>query len=128
MVAMLCEEQLGGLIFFQDPLDSHPHVGCIESLVRNAKIYNIMHATTTVTATMLMNSLRMGLENGKSELFPSFFLSLQCPSVARYLKAQSEVISEVSGDETGKDVNKKWAHALTGLDGSETDLSTEGSF
>mmetsp|Transcript_9764 Transcript_9764/g.21111 ORF Transcript_9764/g.21111 Transcript_9764/m.21111 type:complete len:394 (-) Transcript_9764:254-1435(-) len=94
LVAMLCREQLGGVIFFQDPLDAHPHNGDIESLLRNTKIYNIMHASTTTSATMMMHTLRSGLKNGEPELLPSFFTTLQCPSVARYKNAQDKVIME----------------------------------
>jgi len=94
LVAMLCREQLGGVIFFQDPLDTHPHDGDIDSLLRNTKIYNIMHASTTTSATMMMHTLRSGLKNGEPELLPSFFTTLQCPSVARYTNAQDKVIVE----------------------------------
>ena len=94
LVAMLCGEQLGGVIFFQDPFDSHPHSGDIEGLLRNTKIYNVMHASNTISATMMMHTLRCGLEQGKPELFPSFFTTLQCPSVARYKKAQVEVLEK----------------------------------
>ena len=94
LVAMLCREQLGGVIFFQDPLDTHPHNGDIDSLLRNTKIYNIMHASTTTSATMMMHTLRSGLKNGEPELLPSFFTTLQCPSVARYTHAQDKVIVE----------------------------------
>ena len=94
MVAMLCDEQLGGVIFFQDPLDSHPHTGDIDSLLRNIKIYNIMHASTTVSATMMMHTMRCGLQYGQPELLPSFFKTLECPSVARYRNAQKEAIEK----------------------------------
>ncbi|KAL7546035.1 hypothetical protein ACHAWF_009382 [Thalassiosira exigua] len=43
---------------------------------------------------MLMHTLRFGLELGKMEVFPSFFASFQCPSVARYEMQQSKVIKE----------------------------------
>ncbi|KAL7524272.1 hypothetical protein ACHAXR_000502 [Thalassiosira sp. AJA248-18] len=93
LVAMLCDERLGGVIFFQDPLDSHPHSGDIESLLRGIKIYNIMHASTTTSATMMMHTLRCGLEGGTPELLPSFFTTLECPSVERYKIEQSQVIA-----------------------------------
>ena len=92
LVAMLCQEQLGGLIFFEDPLHSHAHDGDIQSLLRNTKIYNIMHASTTITATMMMHTLRCGLEHDQPELLPSFFTSLQCPTVAYYKNGQKEVL------------------------------------
>ena len=58
------------------------------------KIHNIMHATTTVSALMMMHSLRSGLEHARPELIPSFFITLQCPSVARYEKGQAKVIAK----------------------------------
>ena len=57
------------------------------------KIHNIMHATTTVSALMMMHSLRSGLD-ARPELIPSFFITLQCPSVARYEKGQAKVIAK----------------------------------
>ena len=89
---MLCEEKLGGVIFFQDPLDSHSHSGDIESLNRNIQIYNVMNANNPTSAIMMMHTLRNGLEHGKPELLPSFFATLQSPSVRAYQTRQTQVI------------------------------------
>lgn len=96
LVAMICKEQLGGVIFFEDPLDAHPHTGDIECLNRSIKIYNIMNACNTASATMMMQTLRYGLEQGKPEMLPSFFVTLECPSVAKYKRSQKKVIAAAS--------------------------------
>ena len=40
--ALMCLEDLGGIIFFIDPLSAHPHQPDIDSLVRLANVHNIM--------------------------------------------------------------------------------------
>jgi len=96
LVAMLCQEQIGGVIFFEDPLDAHPHNGDIECLNRNIKIYNVLHACNTMTATTMMHALRYGLEHGKPELLPSFFKTLRCATVAQYKSGQKGLVKGLS--------------------------------
>ena len=125
MVAMLCEGQLGGVIFFQDPLDSHAHGGDIEGLLRNVKIYNVMHAGNTVTATMMMHTLRSGLQQSQPELLPSFFKTLECPSVAKYRSAQQVQIelnvARLAGSVESLEVGEE-------TDDIDISISSRGSF
>ena len=51
-------EDLGGIIFFTDPLTAHPHAEDIATLLRMADINNVMHATNPITAVALIPVLR----------------------------------------------------------------------
>lgn len=97
LVALMCSGRLGGMIFFQDPMNAHPHQSDIACLTRQALVHNTMIASTPLTAYMLVNQLRIALEGrGKPELIPSFFFSLQSPAVAAYKAAQKRVIASHS--------------------------------
>ena len=88
LVALMCSHKLGGVIFFQDPMSAHAHKSDIACLCRQAIVHNIMIANTPTSAYMMMHTLRSALEDdGKPELIPSFFLSLQSPTVEAYKRA-----------------------------------------
>lgn len=97
LVALMCSGGLGGMLFFQDPMDSHPHQADIDCLVRQALVHNTMMANTPLSALMMMNVFRNALEGvGKPELIPSFFFTLESPSVAAYKAGQNKVIASHS--------------------------------
>jgi len=95
LVAMMAQGQLGGILFFQDPMTAHPHQVDIECLVRQALVHNTVIATTPTTAMTIMEVLKMALMgDGRPELLPSFFFSLQSPTVELYKKGQAKVIAD----------------------------------
>jgi hypothetical protein len=95
IVALMASGQLGGLLFFQDPMTAHPHQADIDCLTRQAVVHNTIIATTPTTAMSIMQVFRMALiGEGMAELLPSFFVSLQSPSVAAYKTKQ---IAKVAG-------------------------------
>ena len=95
LVALMASGQLGGLLFFQDPMTAHPHQADIDCLTRQALVHNTIIATTPTTAMSIMQVFRMALiGEGMAELLPSFFVSLQSPSVAAYNTKQ---IAKVPG-------------------------------
>jgi methylglyoxal synthase len=97
LVAQMCCGRLGGMLFFKDPMDSHPHQCDIDCLCRQAEVHNTMMATTATTALMLVHTLRDALKGaGRPELIPSFFFSLQSPSVTAYKANQKKVIANHS--------------------------------
>jgi len=97
LVAMMCGNGLGGIIFFADPMSSHPHQSDIDCLCRQSIVHNIMSCNTPVSAYMLMHTLRTALlGEGRPELIPSFFFTLQSPSVVAYKIAQKKVIASHS--------------------------------
>ena len=94
LVAHLVSGKIGGIIFFQDPMDSHPHRADIDCLCRQALVYNTMMAETPTSALMLMHVLRLAMKGeGKPELIPSFFFSLQSPTVEAYKTQQKKVVN-----------------------------------
>ena len=97
LVALMCSGGLGGMLFFQDPMDSHPHQADIDCLVRQALVHNTIMANTPTTALTMMNVFRIALEGvGKPEFIPSFFFTLESPSVAAYKAGQNKVIASHS--------------------------------
>jgi methylglyoxal synthase len=55
--AMICEEKLDMLIFFQDPLTAQPHDVDVKALIRLSTLYNIPIACNPATASLLMAGL-----------------------------------------------------------------------
>mmetsp|Transcript_2588 Transcript_2588/g.5814 ORF Transcript_2588/g.5814 Transcript_2588/m.5814 type:complete len:385 (-) Transcript_2588:186-1340(-) len=97
LVALMTTGQLGGLLFFQDPMACHPHQCDIDCLVRQAQVHNTVIASTPATAMCLVHSFRMALTGqGRAELLPSFFFSLQAPSVEAYKAAQKSKVKSLS--------------------------------
>ena len=96
LVALMCADKLGGMIFFQDPMSAHPHQSDIDCLCRQALVHNTMIAANPTSALMMMTTLRVALRGNMPELIPSFFFTLQSPSVCAYKKQQSAVIASHS--------------------------------
>jgi methylglyoxal synthase len=97
LVALMTSGQLGGILFFQDPMTSHAHQADIQCLMRQALVHNTLMATTPTTAMTIMQVFRTALMGaGKPELLPSFFFSLRSPTVDSYRTAQSEVVKRAS--------------------------------
>jgi len=94
LVQVMCMGELGGCIFFQDPMSSHPHNADIVCLTRQANVHNIMIMPNPTSAYACMTTLRVALEKGKAELIPSFFHTLVSPSVEEYKKDQARVLAE----------------------------------
>lgn len=93
LVALMCSGGLGGMIFFQDPMSPHPHQSDIDCLCRQALVHNTFIANTPTSALMTMNVFRLALKGeGRPEMIPSFFFSLQSPAVSAYKEAQKKVI------------------------------------
>jgi methylglyoxal synthase len=93
LVAYMVSGKIGGIIFFQDPMDSHPHRADIDCLVRQALVHNVVMAETPSSALMIAQCLRSALVGkGKPELIPSFFFSLQSPTVEAYKNQQKNVV------------------------------------
>jgi methylglyoxal synthase len=57
--AKISSRELDILIFFIDPLDSHPHNADVQALLRLAQVYGIVCATTAATVDFLLTSKMM---------------------------------------------------------------------
>jgi methylglyoxal synthase len=93
LCALMCLEDVGGVIFFMDPLSAHPHQADIESLVRLSNVHNIVVATNPTSGVAIMYMLREALNTGKIGMMPSFFTTLESPSVASYKAAQAKALA-----------------------------------
>jgi len=94
LVAIMCIENLGGCVFFRDPMSPHPHAADIECLVRQANVHNVLMMANPATAQLCMVSMRIALQEGSAEMIPSFFRTLQSPSVAEYKVRQALVVEK----------------------------------
>ena len=50
LVAMAVTGEIGGCIFFIDPMDAHPHSADIETLVRQGNVHNLVMLNNPSTA------------------------------------------------------------------------------
>lgn len=92
LVAVMCTENLGGCVFFQDPMSAHPHTADIECLNRQANVHNVIMMPNPATAFAVLTTFRIALKEGRPELIPSFFQTLESPSVAEYKVRQAKVV------------------------------------
>lgn len=120
LVALMVTGKLGGIIFFQDPMTAHPHQADIDCLNRQAHVHNTIIAGTPTTALALMHVFKMTIEGeGRPELLPSFFFSLQSPTVAPFelsemVKEQEEylsrnLLSDTTGSSTGSNLTSSFS-------------------
>eukprot|EP01025_Chloroclados_australasicus_P029008 TRINITY_DN2880_c0_g3_i1.p1 TRINITY_DN2880_c0_g3~~TRINITY_DN2880_c0_g3_i1.p1 ORF type:complete len:293 (+),score=24.37 TRINITY_DN2880_c0_g3_i1:203-1081(+) len=56
--AMISQNQVAALFFFQDPLDSHPHQHDIHALVRLCDVYQVPYATNKASAIALLGMVK----------------------------------------------------------------------
>lgn len=94
LAALMVLEDVGGIVFFIDPLSAHPHQADIDSLVRLANVGNILLTTNPATSGSMMYLLRCAMKEGKKEMFPSFFQTLESPAVPEYKAEQARALQK----------------------------------
>jgi len=77
--AQMCVHGLGGIIFFTDPLEPHPHGFDISALIRMADLHNLIHASNPTTADAVVHVLHEGLDD--PDLVPSFYITAMSPAI-----------------------------------------------
>ena len=86
LTSLMSEGRIGGIIVFEDPgaaSNCHqPYDADLDELCELSLAKNVMILNNPTTALIVTNTIRTALKVGKGELIPSFFLSLQHPSVA----------------------------------------------
>lgn len=92
LVALMVAGRIGGIFFFQDPMNAHPHRADIDCMVRQALVHNTMLAENPTSAYMLVQCLRTALADNQAELIPSFFFQLESPTVVAYKNQQNSVV------------------------------------
>ena len=90
----MCINDLGGMVFFQDPMSAHPHTADIDCLNRQALVHNVLCMNNPASAHAGLATLRMALKEGRSDLIPSFFFTLESPSVSEYKVRQNAVLKK----------------------------------
>ena len=99
IAALMCMEDLGGIIFFIDPLSAHPHQADIDSLLRLSNCGNIIVCTNPASASSMMHTLRAALTKGDNVsargMIPSFFETLESPAVEEYKHQQALALANV---------------------------------
>lgn len=86
LASLVTKRTIGALIFFEDPLANatdYTYQPDLDSLCQQALVQNLIVVNTPSTALLVMNTLRTALKEGRGEMIPSFFFSLQHPSVAK---------------------------------------------
>mmetsp|Transcript_17945 Transcript_17945/g.25432 ORF Transcript_17945/g.25432 Transcript_17945/m.25432 type:complete len:358 (-) Transcript_17945:98-1171(-) len=95
IAALMCMEDLGGMIFFIDPLSAHPHQADIDSLQRLANCGNIIVCCNPASASSMMYTLKSALMKGSKGMIPSFFETLESPAVEEYKHQQAVALANV---------------------------------
>merc|ERR1712178_210969 len=98
--ALMSLQDLGGMVFFQDPLSAHPHQADIDSLNRLANVHNILTANNPSTAHALCFVLKCALEAGRLDKIPSFFCTLKSPGVKVYQERQKMALEAAKSGKT----------------------------
>jgi len=96
LCALMCFKKLGGLIYFQDPMETHPHQADIDCLNRQCNVHDIYTATNPSSAFLMVSTLRLALEFGSCQLIKSFLGTRRSPSVIEYKHRQAKILSAPS--------------------------------
>ena len=83
MGTLISTQNISGVIFFRDPLSSHPHHADIEALGRLCDVYQIPFATNPQSGEAILDYLLSAKVN--RELLPNRVLE-------SYVKGQKKVI------------------------------------
>ena len=90
--ALMCQEELGAILFFMDPLDPHPHQCDIDALIRLSNVTNVLFATNPTSCHALTLMLEHALKEERKDMIPSFFHTLESPGVRLYKEEQSKLL------------------------------------
>lgn len=77
--AMIAEKKIDMLVFFWDPLNSHPHDADIKALLRIATLWNVPTACNRASADLMISSLLT--DKGKTE---NMLSDTMCRKILRY--------------------------------------------
>jgi len=96
LCALMCLQELGGMIFFQDPMEAHAHQADIDCLNRQCNVHDIFISNNVSSAFLMTSALRHALKIGNSDRIESFLSTRVSPSVAEYKRRQNEVSKKMS--------------------------------
>ena len=102
LCALMCMEELGGIVFLQDPMDSHPHQADIACLNRLAHVHDVLFACNPCSANAMATVLRVALQTGNKEMIAPFFKSQYSPSVMEYKRRQDQCLNQIQSQDNGQ--------------------------
>ena len=110
LCALMCMEDLGGIVFMQDPMGTHPHQADIDCLNRQGNVHDVYMANNTSSASMMMKVLKLSLESGNNARISSFFQTNVSPSVIEYKRRQETILDIVVRNEAPNDHSNESEH------------------
>merc|ERR1719242_933345 len=88
LAAQITSGHIGCVLFFVDPLSAHPHQADVESLLRLARVHEVLLATNVMTAYCVVEALKAAVQDGR--VLPDSMKSSQMSeSVAAYKRRNS---------------------------------------
>ena len=94
--ASMCNESIGGIFFFMDPLQAHPHQCDIDALIRLANVQNVLMMPNPTSAHAVCYVMEEALREGRKDIIPSFFHTLESPGVKVYNAQQARQVDTVN--------------------------------
>lgn len=94
LAAQICLGDVGGVIFFMDPLSSSQTHSDVDAIVSMSNVHNVLLMQNPSSAIGMSFMLRQALKEGRKEMIPSFFVTCQSPAVKEYKKKQEKQHSQ----------------------------------
>jgi len=92
LAAMVADGEIGGIIFFIDPLTPHPHQTDIHSLCRICETHDILFANNPATAELLMRGLESCIT--APHVAPCFYQkSRHTAAIKAYMSTRDKVVT-----------------------------------
>lgn len=81
LATLISANQVGAMVFFQDPLSASSDNRDVEFMNRQAWKHNVLYMNNPASAHAGVFTLRSALTQARCDLIPSFFFSLESPAV-----------------------------------------------
>ena len=82
LAVQICLHDIGGVVFFMDPLAAHQQDA--NAIMTMANRHNVLLLSNPTTATAMSHMIRLALLEGRLELATSFFENCPSPAVKEY--------------------------------------------
>eukprot|EP00927_Polykrikos_kofoidii_P007953 TRINITY_DN13277_c0_g1_i2.p1 TRINITY_DN13277_c0_g1~~TRINITY_DN13277_c0_g1_i2.p1 ORF type:complete len:481 (+),score=78.50 TRINITY_DN13277_c0_g1_i2:52-1494(+) len=95
LAAQLTFHQLGGVVFFVDPVSFTPHSDDVDQLIRLSHVYNVMLALNPTSADVGMQMLAHAVESRNVSTLLPFFFTLESQCVKLYKEEQEAIAAKI---------------------------------
>lgn len=95
LAAQLTLHQLGGVVFFVDPVSFTPHRDDVDQLIRLSHVYNVMLALNPTSADVGMQMLAHAVESRNVSMLLPFFFTLESQCVKLYKEEQEAIAAKI---------------------------------